>query len=122
MKIAVVGCGYVFDHYMETLPDHPELELAGVFDRDPDRLQTVGTYFGIPTYGSLDELLADRGVELVVNLTDPDSHYPVSKAALLAGKHVYSEKPWRCAWNGLRNWWRWQRKGICCCIRPRAAP
>lgn len=93
MKIAVVGCGYVFDHYMETLPDHPDLELTGVFDRDGDRLKTVAEYFGLRTYESLDHLLADPTVELVVNLTDPDSHYLVSKAALTAGKHVYSEKP-----------------------------
>lgn len=88
-----MGCGYVFDHYMETLPEHPELELAGVFDKDAARLARVKEYFQIPVYGSLQELLDDPSVEIVVNLTDPDNHYPVSKAALLAGKNVYSEKP-----------------------------
>jgi predicted dehydrogenase len=38
-------------------------------------------------------MLEDGRVELVLNLTNPRSHYEVSKAALLAGKHVYSEKP-----------------------------
>ena len=93
MKIAIVGCGYVFDHYMETLPDHPDLELLGVFDRDAARLRTVEKYFKLRAYESLDQLLSDPAVELVVNLTDPDNHHPVSKAALMAGKHVYSEKP-----------------------------
>lgn len=93
MKIAIVGCGYVFDHYMETLADHPILELVGVFDRDEARLRVVAKYFGLYTYDSLEQLLADPAVELIVNLTDPDNHYPVSKAALTAGKHVYSEKP-----------------------------
>ena len=93
MKIAIVGCGYVFDHYMETLADHPILELTGVFDRDEARLGVVAKYFGLYTYDSLEQLLADPAVELIVNLTDPDNHYPVSKAALTAGKHVYSEKP-----------------------------
>jgi len=93
LKIAIVGCGYVFDHYMETLADHPELELLGVFDRDAARLKVVQEYFKLRAYESLDQLLSDPAVELVVNLTDPQNHHPVSKAALTAGKHVYSEKP-----------------------------
>src|SRR5262249_19068502 len=44
-------------------------------------------------YESLDELLADSRVEVVLNLTNPSSHYEVSRLTLLAGKHVYSEKP-----------------------------
>jgi predicted dehydrogenase len=93
VKIAIVGCGYVFDHYMETLPEHPILELAGVFDKNAARLTRVQEYFKVPVYGSLQEVFDDPTVELVVNLTDPDNHFPVSRAALAAGKHVYSEKP-----------------------------
>jgi len=47
----------------------------------------------VPSYDSLDELLADPTVEIVLNLTNPRNHYEVSKACLEAGKHVYSEKP-----------------------------
>src|SRR5262249_49461000 len=42
---------------------------------------------------TLRDVLDDPRVELVANLTNPSSHYEVSKAALEAGKHVYSEKP-----------------------------
>ena len=35
--IAIVGCGYVADLYVATLPNHPGLELVGAFDREPDR-------------------------------------------------------------------------------------
>jgi predicted dehydrogenase len=93
LKIGIVGCGYVADHYMQTLPDHPELALSGVVDRDPARAHKIADHYGVKAYASTEELLADPGVELVVNLTDPHSHYAVSKASLLAGKHVYSEKP-----------------------------
>ncbi|MEQ8384567.1 MAG: Gfo/Idh/MocA family oxidoreductase [Coleofasciculus sp. A1-SPW-01] len=93
MRIAIVGCGFVADYYMKTLPGHPELELVGVMDRDQDRASRFSAYHSVPTYPTLDELLQDSHVELVVNLTNPSSHFAVSKACLEAGKHVYSEKP-----------------------------
>lgn len=91
--IAVVGCGFVADYYMSTLKGHPQLHLAGVTDRDGDRARRFAEHHGVTTYASYDELLADDDVELVVNLTDPRSHYDVTRAALDAGRHVYSEKP-----------------------------
>lgn len=93
MKIAVVGCGYVFDFYMAKLSNHPDLELAGVFDTDPDRLAQVCAYYAVRGYDSYAAMLADPSVEMVVNLTSIGSHNEVSRAAIEAGKHVYCEKP-----------------------------
>jgi predicted dehydrogenase len=94
MRIAIVGCGFVADYYLSTLPLHPQLELVGVMDRLSDRATKFAAFHSIPqVYPTLDELLADDRVEIVVNLTNPGSHYEVSKACLEAGKHVYSEKP-----------------------------
>ena len=93
MKIAIVGCGFVADYYMLTLANHPELELVGVYDCNPEALRRFTAYFGAHGFESLDALLADPAVELVLNLTNPGSHFAVSKAALEAGRHVYSEKP-----------------------------
>lgn len=94
MRIAIVGCGFVADYYLNTLRHHPQLVLAGVFDRDAERLQRFTRYWKpLHSYASLDQLLDDPSVELVVNLTNPDSHYEISRRSLLAGKHVYSEKP-----------------------------
>ena len=93
MKIAIVGCGFVADYYLATLPLHPELELLGVSDRDPARARHLAQFHDVPRYDSLDDILADDRVDMVLNLTNPRSHYEISKAALLAGKHVYSEKP-----------------------------
>ena len=93
MRIAIVGCGYVADHYLETLPDHPRLALQGVADLNLNRAEAVAKHYGTRVYPSTQDLLADPEVELVVNLTDPGSHYEVTRASLLAGKHVYSEKP-----------------------------
>ena len=93
-SIAIVGCGFVADYYLKTLPLHPELELVGVMDRQSDRASKFATYHSIPhVYNTLEELLADPKVDIVLNLTNPSSHYSVSQACLAAGKHVYSEKP-----------------------------
>ncbi|MBO0662380.1 Gfo/Idh/MocA family oxidoreductase [Jiella sp. MQZ9-1] len=93
MKIAIVGCGFVADYYMLTLANHPELELICAFDRDPVASRRFGAYFGVRMTESFAALLAEPGLELVLNLTNPGSHYAISKAALAAGHHVYSEKP-----------------------------
>ncbi|HYE35249.1 Gfo/Idh/MocA family oxidoreductase [Methylocaldum sp.] len=91
--IAIVGCGFVADFYARTLPLHPELELIGVMDRDGSRAARFASRHGTEVYPSLTALLDDPRVEVVVNLTNPKSHFAVSRASLEAGKHVYSEKP-----------------------------
>jgi predicted dehydrogenase len=93
MKVAFIGCGYVADFYATTLPNHASLELHAVWDRDLDRLAVFTKHWKVPSSHSLDAVLNDPSIELVLNLTNPSSHYEISKAALLAGKHVYSEKP-----------------------------
>lgn len=93
MRIALVGCGFVFDIYMRTLRAHPELKVLGVFDRDYSRAAAVNTHYGFPIYETLEEVLGDPDVDAVVNLTNIESHFDVSRRALQAGKHVYSEKP-----------------------------
>lgn len=93
MRIAIVGCGYVADLYMKTLPSHPDLELIGVTDCEQGRAIRFSAYYEVHAYRSLQQMLDDPKVELVLNLTNPRSHFEVSQACLLAGKHVYSEKP-----------------------------
>jgi len=93
MRLALVGCGYVADYYLATLGNHPDLELAGVHDRDGDRAERFARFHRVKRYASFEEVLSDQGVDLVVNLTNPASHFAVSNAALGSGKHVYTEKP-----------------------------
>lgn len=93
MKCAIVGCGYVFDHYMSTWKQHPILELKGVTDLKPERMQAVRETYGVDVYDDFAAILADPEVELVLNFTSIDSHAEIIRAALEAGKHVYTEKP-----------------------------
>ena len=90
---AIVGCGNVASFYCDSIPQHPILRLVGVMDRDGSRSSAYATYYSVPKYESLSDVLNDPSVELVVNLTNPRSHFSVSKACLEAGKNVYSEKP-----------------------------
>lgn len=93
MKVAIVGCGFVFDIYMRTIRAHPEVTIVGIFDRSRERVDRVADYYGFHAYASYSDLLADSAVEAIVNLTNIASHYDVSRRALAARKHVYSEKP-----------------------------
>ncbi len=93
MKIGVIGCGYVFDHYMTTFDQHPGIEIAGVYDRDTARARQVAEFYNLRAYDSAEALLADDEISIVANFTSIESHVEVTRAALMAGKHVYSEKP-----------------------------
>lgn len=93
MKIAIVGTGFVADYYMTTLRNYPELQLIGVYDHSTERLKAFCAHYAVKAYDSFEHLLADRDVQIVVNLTTPENHFKLSHAALSAGKHVYSEKP-----------------------------
>ena len=93
MNLAVIGCGYVAEFYGKTLGNYPELKLIGACDRNERNLRAFCDRWSARAYDTLDQLLADSSVELVLNLTNPRSHYEVTKRCIEAGKHVYSEKP-----------------------------
>jgi predicted dehydrogenase len=93
MKVGIIGCGYVFDHYMSTWDRYPGLIIQGIADTDPKRLKTVAEAYNLSTFNTNEDLLSDPEIDIVANFTSIESHYEVTKAALLAGKSVYSEKP-----------------------------
>ena len=92
--VGIVGCGHVSLQYLEGFKTLPSLEVVGCFDVDRNQSRQRAAAFGIPRiYRTLEELLSDPLVEIVLNITPPLVHYGISKAALEAGKHVFSEKP-----------------------------
>jgi predicted dehydrogenase len=93
MNIAIVGCGYVAEFYAKTLRNYPELKLSVAYDRNGQNLQAFCRRWSVQPRASIEQLLDDPSVELVLNLTNPRNHYEVTKRCLEAGKHVYSEKP-----------------------------
>jgi predicted dehydrogenase len=93
MKLAIIGCGYVAESYAKTLGNYSELELIGAYDGNDRNLQAFCRRWSTPSYKSVEHVTQDPSLELVLNLTNPRSHYKITKECIMAGKHVYSEKP-----------------------------
>ena len=95
VKIAMIGVGAISGIYLQNITNmFTEIEIIGVCDLVCERAENVQKEYNIPkVYKTMEEAFADPDVEIVLNLTRPYEHYEVTKAALLAGKHVYTEKP-----------------------------
>lgn len=93
-RVGVIGCGNISEIYITNLSTRfGNIEVAAVADLVPERAAAKAAAHGIPRVCTVEELLADPSVEVVLNLTVPSAHAEVSLAALAAGKHVHSEKP-----------------------------
>lgn len=90
--IGIIGCGNISAAYLKASRKFPVLDIRAVADRDMDAARARAEEFGVRA-STPAELLADTSVEIVVNLTTPEAHVPVSMQVLEAGKHVHSEKP-----------------------------
>jgi len=105
--------------YFSALSQHPELRLMGVMDKDETRFREVFRLLFGPEVQYLEDVLNDRRVELVINLTNPRSHFVVSKACLEAGKHVYSEKPLAMSFPEAKHWLLWLNRKVFTLLQPR---
>jgi len=90
---AVVGCGFIAQAYADSIKPYSHLKLAGAYDINPERTAAYCAKNGGKAYGSLEEVLADPSVEIILNLTIQYAHVEVIRKSLLAGKHVHTEKP-----------------------------
>jgi len=93
MKFAIIGTGYVADMYPVTLSNHLHLQFEGAWDHDAKNLDAFLRHWPVKRYSNLKDVLSDDSIQLVLNLTNPRSHFEVTQRSLEAGKHVYSEKP-----------------------------
>ena len=92
LTVALVGCGNICAQYLASLPRLPKLRLVSVTDPVTAAAERVAAEHGAPAR-ALDEVLADDAIDVVLNLTPPQIHAPLTIRALGAGKHVYGEKP-----------------------------
>ncbi|MEM7696542.1 MAG: Gfo/Idh/MocA family oxidoreductase [Pseudomonadota bacterium] len=91
--IALIGCGYIADSYQAAARHHRDrFAIRAVHDKNPERARAHAAHWSTPAR-PLDAILTDPDIALVANLTDPHNHEAVTRAAIAAGKHVYSEKP-----------------------------
>lgn len=95
VSIGLIGCGAISPAYLSNFTScfRPILEVKAVSDLAPELARERAAAFHVHKVCSAQELIADPEIELVVNLTFAPQHYALSKAALEAGKHVFTEKP-----------------------------
>ncbi len=92
MKTAVIGCGVISEIYLKNMTSQfDNLDVVACCDLDSERAEKRASQFGISSR-TLEDILADTTIELVIVLTPAPAHYGLIKKALLAGKHVYTEK------------------------------
>ncbi|WP_245600217.1 Gfo/Idh/MocA family protein [Paenibacillus harenae] len=95
IKIGVIGAGVISNIYLKNCTGMFDniLEVKAVADLVPELARKRAEEYNIPHVYTVDELLDDPEIEIVLNLTAPAAHAPLNLKALHAGKHVYTEKP-----------------------------
>jgi len=92
VKVGIIGCGNISEAYFKGCGAFEILEIVACADLDPDRAQAKAEKHGIRAF-SVEALLKDPEIQIVVNLTIPKAHAEVNLAVIAAGKNVHCEKP-----------------------------
>jgi predicted dehydrogenase len=98
LGVGFIGTGNISSAYLKAimgrdgLPGFPVLDIKGLADMRPEAATARAAEFGLEAM-SIEQMLADPSIALIVNLTIPRAHVEVGLRVLAAGKHVYSEKP-----------------------------
>ena len=91
-QVGIIGCGNISDRYFKWCARFVDIEIVACADLLPERAGAKAAQYGVRAL-SIDALLKDPDISIVLNLTIPQAHAEVDLAALEAGKHVHSEKP-----------------------------
>lgn len=92
LGVGIIGCGNISAAYLRLAPLFKALEVRKVADVNMSAAEARAAEFGVGAV-SVEDLLGADDIDVVVNLTIPEAHYPVTRAILEAGKHAYTEKP-----------------------------
>jgi predicted dehydrogenase len=93
MGIGVIGAGNISTTYLQNLTSFADTEVVAIGDLFPEVARSRAAAHSIPFSGDVAGVLQHAGVELVVNLTIPAAHAEIATQAIVAGKHVWNEKP-----------------------------
>lgn len=93
IKVGIIGCGNISTAYVNGCRLFDILQVTAVADILPEVAQAKAEEHNIPNVYTVEALLAEPDIDMVINLTIPSVHAEVSLAAIKAGKHLYSEKP-----------------------------
>jgi predicted dehydrogenase len=93
LNVGLIGCGKICGAYFKGSKPYTLLNIVACADMLPDRAAATAKEFHVPRACTVDELIADPNVDVVLNLTVPNAHAAINIAAIAAGKSVYTEKP-----------------------------
>lgn len=93
VKAGIIGCGNISHIYLKAGQAFRILDIVACADLELERAQAQAKAYHIPKAYTVDELLADPEIRIVINLTVPHAHADIHERALAAGKHTYGEKP-----------------------------
>jgi len=91
-KVGLIGCGHISETYFRAHEYFNNFKIIKCADIKEGASKNCASLYNIESV-SVDDLLADNQIEVVLNLTTPQAHYEVTKKTLLTGKHSYCEKP-----------------------------
>jgi predicted dehydrogenase len=100
LRIGIIGLGHWGPNIVRSLSTHPRCEIRYVCDILDSNIQRVGFLIpvGCKKTVNADELIQSMEIDAVVVSTSASTHYTLVKHALLAGKHVFCEKPLTLDW------------------------
>ena len=93
INIGIIGCGVISDSYLKGAARSAYINVKAVADMRPEAAAAKAKEYGVTAAASVEALLADPEISIVINLTVPLAHAAVNQAIVAAGKHVYAEKP-----------------------------
>lgn len=95
LRVALIGCGSVSNRYIPHLQTSPLIEIVSLCDIKYERAVAQDKQYNVnaATYPNIDKMLAGVPFDMMITITDMQVHGELNKKALLAGKHVWSEKP-----------------------------
>lgn len=93
-RIGIIGAGAIARDHVHAFASIPDVEIAHVVDRHPERAEVLARVAGDATWGTdVDALIVDASIDAVDICTSPDSHASITIAAAEAGKTIHLEKP-----------------------------
>jgi predicted dehydrogenase len=93
LHVGVIGCGNISGIYLKMSKTFKVLHISALSDMDPQRAQRVATEHNIERAVSVEDMLSDPNIDIILNITPPGAHAEIALRALAAGKSVYNEKP-----------------------------
>lgn len=93
VKLGLIGLGRISKIHLKCITKVKEAELAAVCDIDKKQLERVSQEYGVKGFWDYKELVDYPGVEAVMILTPPETHFEIVEYVLKANKDVFCEKP-----------------------------